>query len=106
MDKVVQLGFTADRDELYDAWNAIANLADMAGKVEVNIRAESEAGFDNVQMRVGYSIDHLHFVVLPPMVTAQRLLTTAAGRQSVRRRPRKTSVRPSLIFRSPVTSRA
>jgi hypothetical protein len=52
-EKVVQLGFTADRDELYEAWNAIANLADMAGKVDVNIRAESETGFDKSKLQNG-----------------------------------------------------
>jgi hypothetical protein len=34
-EKVVQGAFTANRDELYSAWNAIANLAEMAGKVEI-----------------------------------------------------------------------
>jgi hypothetical protein len=52
-ERVVQLGFTADRDALYEAWNAIANLADMAGKVEVNIRAESETGFDKSKLQNG-----------------------------------------------------
>jgi hypothetical protein len=52
-DKVVQLGFTANRDELYSAWNAIAYLADMAGKVQVSIRAECEAGFDKSKLQNG-----------------------------------------------------
>ncbi len=52
-EKAVQLQFTANRDELYAAWNAIANLADMAGKVEVSIRAESETGFDNSKLQNG-----------------------------------------------------
>ena len=47
------MAFTANRDELYKAWNAIANLADMAGKVEVSIRAESETGFDKTKLRNG-----------------------------------------------------
>jgi hypothetical protein len=34
-EKVVQVSFIANRDELYSAWNSIANLADMAGKIEV-----------------------------------------------------------------------
>ena len=36
----VALSFTADRDALYGAWNALANLADLAGKVSVSARAE------------------------------------------------------------------
>jgi hypothetical protein len=45
-DKVVELTFDADRNQLFTAWNAIAKLADLAGKVKVTIRAESEKGFD------------------------------------------------------------
>jgi hypothetical protein len=52
-EKVVQFGFSADRDQLYAAWNAIANLADMAGKVAVNIRAESDKGFDKSKLQNG-----------------------------------------------------
>jgi len=52
-ETVVQVGFIADRDQLYTAWNAIANLADMAGKVEVNIRAEAENGFDKNKLQNG-----------------------------------------------------
>jgi Protein of unknown function (DUF499) len=52
-ETVVQVAFTASRDELYGAWNAIANLADMAGKVEVSIRAESEKGFDKSKLQNG-----------------------------------------------------
>jgi hypothetical protein len=52
-DKVVQLSFTANRDQIYNAWNAIANLADLAGKVEVSIRAESEKGFDKSKLQNG-----------------------------------------------------
>jgi hypothetical protein len=52
-EKVVQLSITADRDQLYTAWNAIANLADLAGKVELNIRAESEKGFDKSKLQNG-----------------------------------------------------
>jgi hypothetical protein len=52
-DKVVQLSFTANRDQIYNAWNAIANLADMAGKVEVSLRAESEKGFDKSKLNNG-----------------------------------------------------
>ena len=36
---MVRLAFTANQDELYGAWNALARLADMAGKVEVDIES-------------------------------------------------------------------
>ena len=36
----IALSFTADRDALYGAWNALANLADLAGKVSVNVGAK------------------------------------------------------------------
>ena len=36
----VALSFTADQDALYGAWNALANLADLAGKVSISARAE------------------------------------------------------------------
>jgi hypothetical protein len=38
---------------LYTAWNAIANLADLAGKVAVSVRAESEKGFDRNKLQNG-----------------------------------------------------
>ena len=52
-DKAVELTFTADRNGLFTAWNAIANLADMAGQVEVTIRAEAEKGFDKAKLQNG-----------------------------------------------------
>ena len=45
--------FSGDRDQLFNAWNAIANLADMAGKVSVSVRAESEQGFDRNKLQNG-----------------------------------------------------
>lgn len=51
--KVVELSFSADRNELFKAWNALANLADLAGKVSVNVRAESENGFDRNKLQNG-----------------------------------------------------
>jgi len=50
-EKRVNITFSADRDQLYTAWQAIANLADMAGKVSVSIDAESEEGFDKNKLR-------------------------------------------------------
>jgi hypothetical protein len=52
-DKAVELTFDADRNQLYTAWNAIANLADLAGKVRVTVRAESEKGFDKNKLQNG-----------------------------------------------------
>jgi hypothetical protein len=52
-EKAVELAFDADRNQLYTAWNAIANLADLAGKVKVTIRAESEKGFDKGKLQNG-----------------------------------------------------
>jgi hypothetical protein len=51
--KVVELSFTADRDGLFAAWNALANLADMSGKVAVSVRAESDQGFDKSKLQNG-----------------------------------------------------
>jgi hypothetical protein len=49
----VQLQFSTDRDGLFTAWNAIANLADMAGKVDLTIRADSASGFDKAKLQNG-----------------------------------------------------
>lgn len=51
--KLVELAFSADRDQLYTAWNALANLADMAGEVSVSVQAESEEGFDPGKLENG-----------------------------------------------------
>jgi hypothetical protein len=52
-DKAVDLTFDADRNQLFTAWNAVANLADLAGKVKVTIHAESERGFDKAKLQNG-----------------------------------------------------
>lgn len=49
----VQVAFKADRDQLFTAWQAIANLADMAGKVEVHVSAQNEGGFDKSKLQNG-----------------------------------------------------
>jgi hypothetical protein len=49
----VELAFSADRNQLFAAWNAIANLADLAGRVNVTVRASSEAGFDQNKLENG-----------------------------------------------------
>jgi len=52
-NKTVDLTFSADRNGLFTAWNAIANLADLAGKVTVSIHAESDNGFDKAKLQNG-----------------------------------------------------
>jgi len=52
-EKTVEFSFSADRNQLFTAWNAIANLADLAGKVNVTVRAESVEGFDKNRLQNG-----------------------------------------------------
>jgi len=51
--QTVDLSFSADRNQLFSAWNAIANLADLAGKVNVTVHAESAEGFDKGKLQNG-----------------------------------------------------
>ncbi len=51
--KSVEINFSADRNQLFSAWNAIANLADLAGKVTVTVRADSPEGFDKNKLQNG-----------------------------------------------------
>lgn len=51
--RVVELSFKVDRDQLYTAWNAIGNLTDMAGRISVTVRGESEEGFDRSRLENG-----------------------------------------------------
>jgi hypothetical protein len=51
--KSVEISFSADRNQLFTAWNAIANLADLAGKVNVSVRADSAEGFDKTKLQNG-----------------------------------------------------
>ena len=44
------ISFTADRNELYAAWDALANLADVAGRVSVSVKAASETGLDTARL--------------------------------------------------------
>jgi len=53
IDQTVELTFSANREALYSAWNAMANLADLAGTVTVTIRAQSEKGFDRAKLQNG-----------------------------------------------------
>jgi hypothetical protein len=49
----VELTFTANRDNIYNAWNAVANLADMADSVTLSVKAEKQAGFDKSKLQNG-----------------------------------------------------
>ena len=48
-----RIKLTADKDKIFNAWNAIANLAEMAGGVTVTVHAEKEAGFDKSKRQNG-----------------------------------------------------
>jgi hypothetical protein len=52
-EKSVEISFSADRNQLFSAWNAIANLADLAGKVTVTVHADSAEGFDKGKLQNG-----------------------------------------------------
>jgi len=52
-EKTVEISFSADRDALFKAWNAVANLADLAGRVKVTLHAESPEGFDKSKLENG-----------------------------------------------------
>ena len=47
------VSFTTDRDGLFNAWNALANLADLAGRVSVSVEAKSDAAFDEARLENG-----------------------------------------------------
>jgi hypothetical protein len=49
----VELTFNADSNQLFSAWNAMANLADIAGKVKVTVRAENADGLDKSKLQNG-----------------------------------------------------
>jgi len=53
VQKTVDINFSADRNQLFSAWNAIANLADLAGKVTVTVHADSAEGFDKGKLQNG-----------------------------------------------------
>jgi hypothetical protein len=51
--KAVDISFSANRNALFTAWNAMANLADMAGTVKVTVHAESSEGFNRSKLQNG-----------------------------------------------------
>ncbi len=49
----VTLSFTAGQHDLYAAWNALANLADVAGEVSIKARAALPQGYDRAKLENG-----------------------------------------------------
>ena len=49
----IALSFTADQSNLYAAWSALANLAEMAGAVSINANAIAPRGFDEAKLENG-----------------------------------------------------
>ena len=48
-----RLEFTADRDTLFKAWNALANLADLAGNVTVSLSVDEAVELDKQRLENG-----------------------------------------------------
>jgi hypothetical protein len=51
--RTVELSFNANRNQLFTAWNALANLADLAGSINLTVRATAEEGLDQVKLENG-----------------------------------------------------
>ena len=49
----VAFSFTANRNDLFAAWNALANLADVAGEVSIRASATPKSGFDKSKLENG-----------------------------------------------------
>lgn len=47
----VRFTIKVDRDKLFSSWQAIANLADMADELEIEISASNKTGFDQNKLR-------------------------------------------------------
>ena len=52
-EREVAFSFTADSQALFHAWNALANLADLAGEVSISARAKPKSGFDKNTLEYG-----------------------------------------------------
>ena len=52
-EREITLSFTTDRDALFNAWSALANLADLAGTVSITATATSEDTFDRSKLENG-----------------------------------------------------
>jgi hypothetical protein len=49
----VQFSFDADRNKLYEAWKALANLADLCGKLTVSVKGEAPQNLDKSKLENG-----------------------------------------------------
>lgn len=49
----ITFSFVADQRSLYQAWNAMANLADLAGEVSINAKATAPDGYDESKVENG-----------------------------------------------------
>jgi hypothetical protein len=49
----VQFSFEADRNKLYAAWQALANLADLCGKLTVSVKGEAPQNLDKSKLENG-----------------------------------------------------
>jgi hypothetical protein len=49
----VQFSFDADRNGLYAAWQALANLADLCGKLTVSVKGEAPQNIDKSKLENG-----------------------------------------------------
>ena len=49
----VAISFVAEQRELYSAWNALANLADVAGPVSISATAKAPDGYDEAKLENG-----------------------------------------------------
>jgi hypothetical protein len=49
----VQFSFAADRNQLYAAWQALANLAEICGKVTVAVKGEAPSNVDKSKLENG-----------------------------------------------------
>ncbi|MXY51432.1 MAG: ATP-binding protein [Gammaproteobacteria bacterium] len=49
----VVISFVADQSKIYDAWNALANLADVAGTISINASANAPEGYDKAKLENG-----------------------------------------------------
>jgi hypothetical protein len=49
----VEFSFDADRNKLYAAWQALANLADLCGKVTVSVKSETPQNIDKSKLENG-----------------------------------------------------
>ena len=52
-EREIAFSFTAGRDDLFAAWSALANLADVAGAVSISAKAKLKSGFDKCKLESG-----------------------------------------------------